>query len=90
MTSSRDQIRLPTAPGPSGTTMLLVCCDIPGMFAAHPENAFIEFDGRVVLEIAEKKGFGVVVQNMVDGKESWAGVLKEDVADILAGKYGSG
>jgi len=57
------------------------------MAAAHPEYTFVEIEGRIVLEMAEKEGFGVVVQNMLDGKESWAGVASEHVADILAGKY---
>ena len=89
VTTQEDQVSLPTTTGPDGTTMILVYCDIPRMAAVHPEDTFIEVDGRVVLEMAEKENFGVIVQDLLEGKESWAGVPKEHVAEILAGKYGN-
>jgi hypothetical protein len=90
VTTKEEQALIPTTIGPDGTTMILVYCDIPGMFAAYPRDAFIELDGRIVLEMAEKKNFGIIVQNLLGGNESWAGVPKEHVADILGGKYGTG
>jgi hypothetical protein len=87
VTTKENPIKIPTATGPDGITMILVYCDIPKMLVANPKDAFVELDGRVVLEMAEKEGFGIVVQNALDGKESWAGVPKEHVADILSNKY---
>ncbi len=90
VTTQEDPIGIPNTTGPEGTTMLLVCCDIPQMAVLHPKDTFVEIDGRSVLQMAEKEGIGIIVQNLLDGKESWAGVPKEHVAKILRRKYGVG
>ncbi len=87
-TKKDDNITIPTGRAPNGEIVLLVYCDIPAMTAANPTEAFAEFDSRLVLEWARQAGYGVVVQNELDGKASWAGVPAADVVDILNGKYG--
>jgi hypothetical protein len=83
-----DNLPIPSGQAPNGEVVLLVYCDIPAMAAAHPAEPFAEIDSRLVLEWAKKSGYGVVVQNGLDGKASWAGVPAADVVDILNGKYG--
>ncbi len=65
----------------------MVCCDVPAMLAAFPDDRYFELDAHVVLEMAANNGTGVIVQNMLDGKQSWAAVNREDVADVLSGCY---
>ncbi len=77
-----DNLRLPTGTLPDGRRMLLVCCDIPGMFAAHPAT-YAEFEGRAALEFARDAGLGLLVQNKLDGRDSWAVVPSEHVAVLL-------
>ena len=83
VTSSNDQIGLPSTTMPDGTPMILVYCDIPQMVSLFPNDRFFELDGRVVLEMARSAKCGVIVQNQLDGKDSWAGVPREDVAPLL-------
>ncbi len=87
-TTANDHVKLPSTQAPDGSLMILVYCDIPAMFAAYPKDAFVELDSRTVLEMAKQAGMGVIVQNMLDGKESWVGVSKEQVIDILDNRSG--
>jgi hypothetical protein len=84
ITTATDQMQIPSAKNPDGSPMLIVYCDIPGMAAAYPQDSFFEVEGRVVLEMAQRIGGGVIVQNGLDGRESWAGVPKEHIAWILS------
>jgi len=86
ITTKNDKIGIPSTKGPDGKPWLLVFCDIPRMCESQPNATFIEIDGRIVLEMAQKAGCGIIVQNMVDGRESWAGVLSEHISGILRGK----
>jgi hypothetical protein len=87
VTTEGENVRIPSTRGPDGNVYLLVCCDIPAMWAEFPEDRYFELDARVVLEMAASNGTGVIFQNMLDGKQSWAAVPKEHVADILSGRY---
>jgi hypothetical protein len=40
-----------------------------------------------VLEMAKSRAMGVIVQNVLEKKQPWVGVLRADVADVLAGRY---
>jgi hypothetical protein len=84
VTTDADQISIPSARLQNGMLCLVVFCDIPAMVKAHPEERFFALDARVVLEMARENGCGVVVQNALDGKESWAAVPPEDVRVLLA------
>ena len=82
VTTEGENVRIPSTRGPDGNVYLLVCCDIPAMWAAFPEDRYFELDARVVLEMAARDGTGVIFQNMLDGKQSWFAVPKERVTDI--------
>lgn len=86
--SSNAPVTLPRTTAPDGTTMLLVYCDIPAMHKLFPNERFFELEGRAVLELARANSFGVIVQNAVDGRDSWAGVPKDDVPNVLSTKDG--
>lgn len=85
-TIETDQIGVPTTNGPDGSPMLLVWCDIPSMIQKFPNDRFFELDGIVVLKMARKTNYGIIVQNMVDDPPSWAGIPGEEVAEILDAK----
>jgi hypothetical protein len=87
VTTEAENVRIPSTRGQDGNVYLLVCCDIPAMGIAFPGDRYFELDARVVLEMAASNGTGVIIQNMLDGKQSWTAVPKEDVADILSGRY---
>ena len=73
--------------GPDGAPLLLVFCDIPGMAAANPDKFWFDLEGETLLKRALQNGAGIIVQNGLDGRDSWAGVPKDHVAGILAGEY---
>jgi hypothetical protein len=85
MATETDQMQIPSVEGSDGSPMLIVYCDIPGMAAAYAQDYFFELEGRVVLEMAQRMGAGVIVQNGLDGKQCWARVPKEHVAWIRSG-----
>ena len=87
VTTKDDKIGIPTTTQPDGIRYLAVYCDIPAMFRAFPKDTFIELDARVVLEMAKTIAGGVIVQNGLDGRQSWAGVPREHVADLLSNRY---
>jgi hypothetical protein len=66
---------------------LTVYCDIPALWAAFPSEAFVELQARVVLEMAQSNGLGVIVQNGMPGQEASVAVPREDVSDVLSGRY---
>jgi hypothetical protein len=87
-TKSGDQFGIPVTLGPDGLPWYLVIADTAALAAGHPGETYGEVYTRVVLEMALDRGYGgVIVQNKADGKDSWVGVPKEHVADILDGRY---
>lgn len=89
LVTESDQIGIPCVMGEDGSRVLVVYCDIPALSTAHPDETFFEIESRVVLEMARAIESGVVVQNGTDGRDSWAGVPREHVADVLAGRHPS-
>lgn len=89
MVTESDQIGIPSVMGKDGSPVLVVYCGIPALSAAHPGETFLEIESRLVLEMARAIEGGVVIQNGTDGRDSWAGVPREHVADVLAGRYPS-
>ena len=87
VTTKDDKVGIPTTTRPDGIRYLAVYCDIPSMFRAFPKDTFIELDARVVLEMAKSIGGGLIVQNGLDGRQSWAGVPREHVDGLLSGRY---
>jgi len=55
-------------------------------FQAFPKDTFVELEARVVLQMAKSIGGGIIVQNGLDGRQSWPGVPREHVDD-LSGRY---
>jgi len=82
-----DKITIPTRRGSHGKSYLEVYCDIPAMWAESPGQVFLELDARVVLEMAQSHGLGVICQNSAGGRKAWIAVAKEDVTGILGGRY---
>ncbi len=87
VTTKDDKIGIPTTTRPDGIRYLAVYCDIPSMFGAFPKDTFVELEARVVLQMAKSIGGGVIVQNGLDGRQSWAGVPREHVDGLLSGRY---
>ena len=87
VTTKDDTIGIPTTTRPDGIRYLAVYCDIPSMFRTFPKDTFVELDARVVLQMAKSIGGGVIVQNGLDGRQSWAGVPREHVDDLLSKRY---
>jgi hypothetical protein len=81
-----DRITIPETQGPDGARWLLVCCDAAAMQAKNTGHAWAELAGRVVLEVAQANGIGIIVQNLVGPSPTWSGIGKDDVAYILSGK----
>jgi hypothetical protein len=90
ITKPGEQMAIPCAQGRDGKSYLVVGCDILAVWAAFPNDLFIELEARVVLEIAKRNGLGVIVQNLLDDKQRAAVVPEEDVSDLLSGKYAKG
>jgi len=86
-TTADDNIAIPSSRDSDGNSYLLVFCNVPAMWAAFPHDTFAELDARIVLEMAQSHGVGVVVQNVLESKKPWVIVPKTDVADILAGRH---
>jgi len=84
VTTKDDKFTIPTTTRPDGIRYLAVYCDIPEMFKAFPQDTFVELETRVVLEMAKSIGGGVIVQNGLDGRQSWAGVPRDHVEDLLS------
>ncbi len=84
VTTDEDQISIPSTRLPNGMLFLVVFCDIPAMAKALPEERLFALEARVVLEMARENGCGVIVQNALDGKNSWAAVTPDDVRALLA------
>lgn len=82
-----ENFTVPTTTGPDGAPMLLVFCDIPGMAAANPNKSWFDLEGETLLNMALQNEAGIIVQNGLDGRQSWAGVPNSHVAGILAGEY---
>jgi len=90
VTKKDDNVGIPSVRRPDGNVYLVVYCDIPALWAAFPDDRFFELEARVVLEMAAGNGVGVIVQNLLDDKESWAAVPKEDVAEVLSWRFTKG
>lgn len=88
VTTKDDKVGIPTTTRPDGIRYLAVYCDIPAMFRAFPKDTFVELEARVVLTMAKSIGGGMIVQNGLDGRQSWAGVPRDHVDDLLSGRYG--
>ena len=86
-TTVHDNFAIPHTQDAKGNSYLLVFCNIPAMFEAFPQDTFAELDARAVLEMAKSHAMGVIVQNVLEKKQPWVGVLRADVADVLAGRY---
>lgn len=83
-----DGHHIPGVRGKDGGNYLCVCCEVPAVVAAFPHENYGESPARDILEMAQANGIGIIVHNLLDGKDSWAGVPKEHVSGILAGQYG--
>jgi hypothetical protein len=86
-TTADDNVEIPSTQDSDGNRYLFVFCNVPAMWAAFPHDTFAELDARVVLEMAQSEGMGVIVQNVLESAKPWVRVPKEDVTDILAGRY---
>jgi hypothetical protein len=86
-TTPDEKVGIPSTQDAKGYSYLLVFCNIPAMFQAFPQDTFAELDARVVLEMAKSRAMGVLVQNVLEKKQPWVGVLRADVADVLAGRF---
>jgi hypothetical protein len=78
-----DQITFPETQGPDGRRWLLVYCDAQAM-ARNTGHAWAEVPGRVVLEVAQANGMGIIVQNHLGNTPTWSGVSPGDVVHILS------
>ncbi len=82
-----DNVAIPSLVGPDGVHYLAVYCDIPALWAAFPHDAFAELNARVVLEMAQSNGLGVIVQAVSGERTTQAVVSPKDVVEILSGKF---
>ena len=87
VTAKDDKFSIPTTTRPDGIRYLAVYCDIPAMFRAFPKDTFVELEASVVLTMAKSISGGIIVQNGLDGRQSWAGVPRDHVDDLLSGLY---
>jgi hypothetical protein len=87
VTTKQDNVGIPSTQGPDGKVYLVVFCDIPAMQAEFPDERLFELDCRVVLEMAQGKGLGVILRNMLDSSQRWVAVPREVVPAILSGRY---
>ena len=87
VTTKDEEVDFPVATDPDGNVHMVVYCDIPALWAAFPQDAFQEYDARVVLEMARSNGLGIIVQNGVGDRQAEAAVSKVDVGDVLSGRY---
>jgi hypothetical protein len=81
-----DRITIPETQGPDGNRWLLVYCDAAAMQAKNTGHAWAELAGRVILEVAQANGIGIIVQNLVGPSPTWSGISKDDVSYILSGE----
>ncbi len=82
-----DKIGIPTTTRPDGIRYLTVYCDIPAMFRVFPKDTFVEVEARVVLQMAKNIGGGIIVYNGLDGRQSWVGVPREHVDELLSDRH---
>jgi len=87
VTTEDHTVGIPTITRPDGIAYLVVYCDIPSMVKVFPKDTFFELEARVVLEMARSIDGSVIVQNALDGRESWVGVPKEHIETLLSGQY---
>jgi hypothetical protein len=81
--ASAGQQRLPTATLDNGAQMLIAYCDIPAMAQAYPGAQFFEIAALDVLAMANSAGCGVIVENALDGRNSWVGITAQQVTQLL-------
>ena len=86
-TTVHDNFGITQTQDAKGYSYLLVFCNTPAMFEAFPQDTFIELDARAVLEMAKSRAMGVIVQNVLESRKPWVGILRADVADVLAGRF---
>jgi hypothetical protein len=81
--ASPGQQGLPTAKLEDGTRMLVALCNIPAMAEANPGVHFFEIAALDVLAMADSAGYGVIVENALDGRSSWVGIAPKQVTQLL-------
>jgi hypothetical protein len=81
--ASAGQQRLSTATLENGMQMLVAFCDIPAMAAANPGAQFFEIAALDVLAMADSAGYGVILENALDGRNSWIGLAPKQVTQLL-------
>jgi len=81
--ASAGQQRLPTATLENGMQMLVAFCDIPAVAAANPGAQFFEIAALDVLAMADSAGYGVILENPLDGRNSWVGLAPKQVTQLL-------
>jgi hypothetical protein len=79
-----QQWSVPTTRGPDGRPMLLVYTDQQAAMQSPGVKAVFGIAGRVVLEMAQANGAGVIVATGYGAAGSWAGVPQDHVAALLA------
>ena len=85
--SSANQFTLPQTSWPDGTAMFMVYTDRDAALQAPPPaKAGFEIAGRVVLQMAQAQGAGVIVSTGVGPTGKWVAVPREHVAAVLARK----
>jgi hypothetical protein len=83
--SRANQFTVPMTNWPDGTRMLMVYTDRDAALQViPPAKAGFEIAGKVVLQMAQAQGAGVIVSTGVGGGASWVAVPKEHVAGILS------
>jgi hypothetical protein len=81
--ASAGQQGLPTAKLEDGTLMLVALCNIPAMAEANPGVHFFEIAALDVLAMADSAGYGVILENALDGRNSWVGIAPKQVTQLL-------
>jgi hypothetical protein len=84
ITNSRNNISIPTAQLPDGSSMLLVLADIARLADEEAATVFVEIGVNDVVKVAIQNSFGILVQVSLNGRSAWAGIPVEDVLTIFA------
>jgi tetratricopeptide (TPR) repeat protein len=77
-----DMKLIPTSTLPDGRRFLVVLADIKGLAAHEPQSRFAELAANDVIQLALKKGTGIVVQTLPPGRPTWAAISKEAVVRL--------
>ena len=82
ITSDEDRFSVPLTSLADGTPMLLVQADVDKLAQTEAGTTFMELAAKDVIEMAIENKAGIIIQAQAYGRQAWAGIAANDVANL--------